>query len=668
MSARNDRLQQVTIELMRPGDLGGQLLSKLTSYLAVSDDSHAETIHLPFDHWELLQDLRMLSQNRASHERDHSLLALGKRVRDFMERLSLLPGALRTHTDGGRPVHLRLALSGHELALIPYEAGLGPSPPYAEAEPLLAHPNRQVILTRELRQSSTMPLDWSRPPRVLLVGAEPEPYSEVPLRAHALSLYQALQPFEFRRSRYESAGRDASSMLTILSRATLAEIHSACATATPPFTHVVLLAHGVALRSKGMTQYGVALHSEHGDLDVVDSVKLRNALRPIHSDGRRVTTPTMLVMMMCHSGAQGDVVLPVGSLAHELHAAGIPWVLASQFPLSKTGSVTISRELFPSLFLGDDPRLVLHKVRQMLRLPSGHPDWASLVAYAAIPPGFERQVQLARRRAADLACSVLFNEIDTEANPVRDGASSGQSRRELTKVQRQKYESLVNDYAQRILDTQPVQDTPETAPDRAEVFGMLGGIERNRAFLLDVQVGMESTRISSNKLRTRLAAARNYYAKARTLWSEFSWNTVHYLSLTAQLGEPFPMTAWAAAIEVAGAQVQSPNSTVRDWGHVALHELFLLALSRPDRQRQILCSLAGGKSSTFLRKQAEQQFKTIVMSASPDSDVIRKVKRQLRRYLLTMSENSMSWRPSLDFQDLVRKQSAVLARKPSVGM
>ena len=84
-----------------------QLLSKLTSYLAVSDDSHAGTIHLPFDHWELLQDLRMLSQNRASHA-GGSLRPWRKRVREReTSEGSLLPGALRTHTGWRTSVHLR---------------------------------------------------------------------------------------------------------------------------------------------------------------------------------------------------------------------------------------------------------------------------------------------------------------------------------------------------------------------------------------------------------------------------------------------------------------------------------------------------------------------------------------------------------------------------------
>lgn len=650
MPSPQDQILQVTIELMRPGDLSGQLLSKLTSYLAVFDDSHAETIHLPFDHRDLVHHLQPLSQSLLKGERESALSHIGRRVREFMEKLSLLPGTLRTHTDSNRPVHLRLALSGNELALIPYEAGHGPIPPFAESEPLLSNPSRQVVLTRELRHSHTMSFDWTRPPKVLLVGANPQPFPEVPLRAHALSLYQALLPFEYRRSQHEFAGRSADSMLHILPRATLDEIHRACAAASPSFTHVVILAHGVMLRGQGTESYGVAFHDQHGAAHHVSADQLRLALCPRQSDGRVAAPPTMLVMLTCHSGTQGDVVLPVGSMAHELHAAGIPWVLASQFPLSMAGSVTISTELFPSLFLGDDPRLLLDKVRQSLRLRSDHHDWASLVAYAAIPPDFDRQIQLARRRAADLACSVLFNEIDT-ATESSNGSPPAGDTRQSSPDQRTKYESLVSEYTQRILDTQPRHDITTTAADRAEVYGMLGAIERNRAFLLDFRD--DNSAEAKHKLRQRLASARDYYAKARTLWSEFSWNTVHYLSLCALLDGKFSLTVWTAAFEVAREQTQSQVAATRAWGHAALHELFLLALSLPQKQRQILASLAGGVAPEFLHKQAIKHFNTTKAQNLPNSEVTRKMERQLRRYQLTV--HARLWTPSAEFQALVQK-------------
>lgn len=653
MTQTHDLIHQVTVELMRPGSLSGQLLSKLTAYLAVFDDSHAETIHLPFDHWDLLHLLRGLSNSHAPEDRESALRVMGQRVREFMDKLSLLPGELRNQTDGRRLLHIRLALSGHELALIPYEAGHGPSPPFSESEPLLAHASRQVVITRELRQSSAMPLDWIRPHRVLLIGAAPEPYMPVPLRAQSLSLYQALKPFEYQISQHDSAGRPAASMLTILPNATLDKIRQVCSQATPPYTHVVLLAHGAPLQEHGMERYGVALHNDRGGLDCVSSQRLRDALCPVHSDGRGVFPPTMLVMLMCHGGAQGDVILPVGSVAHELHAAGIPWVLASQFPLSMEGSVTISDRLFPSLFLGDDPRLVLHSVRQSLRARGGHHDWASLVAYAAIPSDFARQVQLSRRRAADLACSVLFNVIDNETQCSMQSRSAGPVPGGISIEKRAEYEQLVDGYFGRIRDTQPSADTPETAADRAEVFGMLGGIERNRAFLLDTPALGSSPVRDLRKLRQRLDRARNFYAAARTLWTEYSWNTVHYLSLTALLGEKIPLAVWTSAFQVAAEQKQSADHLTRCWGRLALCELHLLALSLPPMQRRTLAALADGKGRFFHAQQAKALFQTLRNHAEQDGDIHRKVSRQLRRYQLATEWKL--WNPPPDCLKLLRE-------------
>ena len=122
--------------------------------------------------------------------------------------------------------------------------------------------------------------------------------------------------------------------------------------------------------------------------------------------------PTMLVMMInaTISGAQGDVVLPVGSYAHELRGGNSAWVARLAIPLSKTGQCDDLARIFPSLFLGDDPRLVLHKVPADATSASGQPDWASLVALMQpFRQRFRRQVQLARRRAADLAQRTSFN-------------------------------------------------------------------------------------------------------------------------------------------------------------------------------------------------------------------------------------------------------------------
>jgi hypothetical protein len=85
-------------------------------------------------------------------------------------------------------------------------------------------------------------------------------------------------------------------------------------------------------------------------------------------------------------------VAPGASIAHELHAGGIPWVIASQFPLSFAGSAVMAEVLYERLLRGDDLRCVLHDLRQRLSTEcSGTHDWAALVAYAAMGDNFERE-------------------------------------------------------------------------------------------------------------------------------------------------------------------------------------------------------------------------------------------------------------------------------------
>jgi hypothetical protein len=63
-------------------------------------------------------------------------------------------------------------------------------------------------------------------------------------------------------------------------------------------------------------------------------------------------------------------------------------VVASQFPLTKDGSVTVASILYQGLLCGDNPWVLLHQLRSELHSRYGNDshDWASLVVYEALPP------------------------------------------------------------------------------------------------------------------------------------------------------------------------------------------------------------------------------------------------------------------------------------------
>jgi hypothetical protein len=96
----------------------------------------------------------------------------------------------------------------------------------------------------------------------------------------------------------------------------------------------------------------------------------------------------------CDSANPSAIVNPGGSVAHQLHRMGVPWVVASQFPLTVLGSVVLAEDLYGELLQGTDPRVALHRVRQHLATQFGdRHDWATVVAYASFPTDFDVQVE-----------------------------------------------------------------------------------------------------------------------------------------------------------------------------------------------------------------------------------------------------------------------------------
>jgi hypothetical protein len=92
---------------------------------------------------------------------------------------------------------------------------------------------------------------------------------------------------------------------------------------------------------------------------------------------------------------------------------GVPWVVASQFPLTVVGSVVLGEDLYDELLQGTDPRIALHRVRQHLATRFGdRHDWATLVAYASFPRDFDVQVDRFRKLAVEKRRDRAYNLVD----------------------------------------------------------------------------------------------------------------------------------------------------------------------------------------------------------------------------------------------------------------
>ena len=223
-------------------------------------------------------------------------------------------------------------------------------------------------MTREISRGKPLPVKWNRPPRILFVFASPEGLAEVPADLHLKALRRAIAPWVRIKEGPKEQIDEVKKIITMIPNASLEKIRQACC--QTEFTHVHILAHGARYEKAGDPRFGIALHDDRnpGLKDVIDGERLAIAL----TMGQAGTCfkrdmPTVLSLTTCDSGNVSSVVTPGGSIAHELHASGIPWVFASQFPLWMSASTIFTEVLYKRLLNGADPRCALHEVRQRLR-------------------------------------------------------------------------------------------------------------------------------------------------------------------------------------------------------------------------------------------------------------------------------------------------------------
>ena len=413
-------IHNIKLEILRSGPAHNQLLSPLTPYLVLCGAAGPSTVHLPFEQRQLLSRLERLRYYTGGMpvpptQREAELRELGEAIgRMFGQVLPFLGELSSARAKKGRFVHLRLSLSAFELALLPFETAIAPDGFPGSGAPLFLQSKIPITLTREIRRGRPLPVEWNRPPRILFISAAPAGLASVPVKGHLIALRRAIDPWVKIRDTEEERLEAVKEILTVLPDATLDQIRQT--SMDTEYSHVHILAHGAPYDRAGDQRYGLALCSgkNPGEADVIDGEALGIALtgnRASTSAGRR--RPTVLSLATCDSANVHSVLTPGGSIAHELHAAGIPWVFASQFPLWMRSSNIFTEVLYKRLLMGADPRRVLHELRQRLRTacPDTH-DWASIVAYATVPWDFEKQVADFRDQQTRERIEILFARLD----------------------------------------------------------------------------------------------------------------------------------------------------------------------------------------------------------------------------------------------------------------
>jgi hypothetical protein len=402
-----------TLELLRGGPSHNQLVSPITEYLALCGDAAPHTIRLPFEHGELTDRLHVLGYGLGSG-RDREQLRqseLERLARELGVMLGSIPAfgaemsSLELPPKGG-VVHFRLVLAGNELSLVPWETVQVPVGLPGAGLPLLLQPRFPVSMTREVRGASRRRFEWDRAPRILFAATDENDFPPNTFDAHLLALMRALEPWAY-------DGRTSPEHpIDIIEHASVEAIRERCL--TTDYTHVHILAHGARLDDKNDVRFGLHLHQPGagGGRVVVSGDQLAHAVLPSRSR-RRVSDPTFVCLATCDSANQASVVNPGGSVAHQLHQMGVPWVIASQFPLTVVGSVVLVEDLYRELLAGTDPRVAVHTVRQHLAMRFGdRHDWATLVVYASFSSDFDVQVDAFRRRAINALRQRAFALVD----------------------------------------------------------------------------------------------------------------------------------------------------------------------------------------------------------------------------------------------------------------
>lgn len=298
-------------------------------------------------------------------------------------------------------------------------------------------------------------------------------------------------------------------------------------------------------------------------------------------------------------------------IAHDLHVEGIPWVFASQFPLTVPGSVRMAETLYPRLFRGDDPRQILFEMRrQLYQTSQGDHDWASLIVYATLPSDFNNRVSDFSFRQIKDAIAVLLDHADSIADlsaspPAPGGSAQGGDEAKIA----------AEGAAEGLL--------------RGEILGTHGSTYKRIALLL--------ARVQKDQ-----AKVRSYYDKARDYYRQtmeeagatnmhYYWSGTQFLALHAIMegGERSPeIYSLVHSLADRDTKVKVDDST-RAWAHATLAELELLGTFH--RLKTSDPPLSKDELNRIIES-VKEHCKEVVKLMGPKSFHVGSTWRQFKRY------------------------------------
>ncbi len=623
-------ITKVSLELLRLGPPHNQLLSPLTRYLGVCGNQPVEEVVVAWEHREFLAKLAALRYDPVLDKlRLEAVNQLGRDMAKLLGRIDGLKKRLaEAHaTDIAGLTHLEIVFSASELAMLPFElTRTFPGAPGSDEQFLLVQPNAQVEITRRVRGVFEQKLQWPREPKVLFIAAQPEGMG-IPFQAHLQALLDAVRPFIGYHDDTPSALLEATKKyLHILPRASVGEIEKLCSEVE--FNYVHVLAHGLEDKKTPGSPYGLALHAAPGsdEKEIVTGDRLAAAL------GIADRRPSVVTLAACDSGNVRELIHNGASLAHELHRAGVPLVIGSQFPLSFEASIELVQQVYQQLPKGIDPRVIVHGLRRRLyaRHATKTHDWASLIVYASLPTDLSEQLGEVQYHAARLAIDATMGRFDHELERATAGNATVSP---ATIVQ---LEGRVDETLTRL------PTSGEWALDAEALRAVVAKRVAQTYFRRGETEPDERLKLWDSSLAQLRVSRRHYAAAARRtqISSKDSqvrppvhWLLSQQLCLEAVLGRPFNHEDWAIAKVAATLDASHGSPSVQLGALSGLIELYLLVLADPD-SNEVQCEQAS--------HHARGQLERFIEETNDTHDfMLYSTRQQLRRY------TEWLWNPEL---------------------
>lgn len=679
-----NRPRTVRLEILRHGPPHNQLLSPLTQYLALSGNHPSVTVHVPYEHAHFLARHEALSYGLASGDDESDLrtqreLQLQITAQEMSQILAGIPGLISELRDpGGRAdfTHFELVLSASELALLPFELANAPNGFPGSGQPIVLQSQSPTCITRRVNRVDNDRFRWPHRFKILFVDSLPDTDSAVLMPQHLLALRQAIDPWigQSPSDKAKEVPAWVSRYLKVLRRASIRDIEKELSTGD--YTHIHILAHGVPYREGVDDRFALQLrHSEDSaQYDMVSSSRLTALVRSFCDDQTTgLSLPAVITIASCHGAGQGSVVGAGSSIAHALHEADVPLVVSSQFPLSFRGSVLMVQQLYDGLLWGEDPRILLNNLRRKLKaqLPETH-DWASLVAYAALPKNITGQLQAVRYEQILKSIEAAFSFSDAYAyqsyGDQWDTGEADESRWDSDPAERKELDRRLNEAKQRLRrmrsNLSKDSDEPRFAQQLSFMSGRLASTEKRQAEIefkdarrLDVTgakaEGAEAietagaTELGQKWLHT-LSDAQRHYREAFEMDRSQTWALVQCLVLQHvthdwKIGEldrlwkpdrTFRRDYMAAKTLALRDSSQSKDNVRRAWAFDNLIELELLSLRFAKDKKGLTAAWRRARHETVkyvevLKELVDDEPKALYWQISSTS---RKLKRYLNWY------------------------------------